>query len=287
MEIIKIKISLDDYISKEVNNWGELEVKSFKLNIFMKQKYDDMGVFSDLNFIPKSKSVPNYQILRNKLGQLGINFNFLNGGTFNIPSNQSKINERNPNKIHEDYFIDGGQISGLTEDRLDVVKSYDRDLTYKPLFDVDKGLYLNYKGQQIEGVTRVNENINNQSPLTYSEDADANDINIGTINQNNGIYFKTYENIIRRVFNQDLTFNDINKTEFYFNSEGFNETNTLLEANFKEEYLFGIINTPEVENDVFIDRGRTTVLQNHLQFSEITNMGELINYGNGYYNIIK
>jgi len=97
---------------------------------------------------------------------------------------------------------------------------------------------------------------------------------------------KTYKNITRRVVSEE-TFSDISLTEFFYNSEGFNETNVSLDASFKEEYLFGIVNTPEVESDVFIDRGRTTVLQNHLQLSEITNMGELINYSNGYYNIIK
>jgi len=172
MEIIKRKISLDDYISKDINNWGELTVKNFKLNIFIKDKFDDMGIFSDLSFIPLSNTKPNYQILINKLNDLGLTFNFMLGGTFTPLGRSLYINERNPNYTIDDYFVKGGNVSGFTEDRLDLVKSYDNNLVYKPLFDIDKGLYLNYDNRLINGVTRVNENINDLSPITYSIDAD-------------------------------------------------------------------------------------------------------------------
>ena len=71
----------------------------------------------------------------------------------------------------------------------------------------------------------------------------------------------------------------------YYNSEGFNQTNVELNATTKEEYLFGITSTPTVFSDLFIDRGRTTVLQSHMQLGEIKNMEDLINYGNGFYNL--
>jgi len=54
-----------------------------------------------------------------------------------------------------------------------------------------------------------------------------------------------------------------------------------------KEYLFGITFTPTVDNDILIDRGINTVFQNHLQLSEIKNMSDLVNYGNGFYNITK
>jgi hypothetical protein len=68
-------------------------------------------------------------------------------------------------------------------------------------------------------------------------------------------------------------------------SEGWNETNTSLSALTKEEYLFGIISVPEIQNDVFIDRGKTTVFEKHLKLSGIKNINELVRYGNGYFNI--
>ena len=78
---------------------------------------------------------------------------------------------------------------------------------------------------------------------------------------------------------------DLPTTTFRFISEGWNQTNTSLSAITKEEFLLGIISRPEVENDVFIDRGVVPVLDYHLRLSEIKNLGQLQQYGNGYYNI--
>jgi F0F1-type ATP synthase membrane subunit a len=51
--------------------------------------------------------------------------------------------------------------------------------------------------------------------------------------------------------------------------------------------LFGIISRPEVESDVFIDRGTISVMDYHLKLSEIKNLGQLTRYGNGFYKINK
>lgn len=286
MEIIKRKISLDNFISRDPKNWGEMTADSFKINLFITQDSDDMGIMTDLDFVPKSNTAPNYKILRDKLVAMGAFFEFMNGGTFETNVNDVSLNTRHPDKEHSDYFAKGGIISGLTEDRLDVVKSYDRNFTYKPLFDVEKGVYLDYEGNTIDGVTRVNEN-NDLNPITYSEDVDINDPNIGTIKQGTGIFFRTYEDRVRQVNTPNFGLTFIPTTQMYYQSQGFNETNTLLEAETKEEYLFGITMPPEVQNDVFIDRGRVTILQSHLQLGEITNLGDLVNYGNGFYKIIK
>jgi hypothetical protein len=76
-------------------------------------------------------------------------------------------------------------------------------------------------------------------------------------------------------------------TSFSYVGEGINETNVSISALTKEEYLFGIISPPEVQSDVFIDRGITTVMDKHLKMSEIKNLGELIRYGNGYYKLTR
>ena len=76
-------------------------------------------------------------------------------------------------------------------------------------------------------------------------------------------------------------------TNFNYKGQGWNETDVSLSALTKEEYLFGIISPPEVQSDVFIDRGETTVMDKHLRMSEIKNLGQLERYGNGYYNLTK
>ena len=76
-------------------------------------------------------------------------------------------------------------------------------------------------------------------------------------------------------------------SDFDFVGQGWNETNTSLSALTKQEYLFGIISPPEVQSDVYIDRGITTVMDRHLKMSEITNLAQLTRYGNGYYKMNK
>lgn len=49
----------------------------------------------------------------------------------------------------------------------------------------------------------------------------------------------------------------------------------------------GIINKPEIKNDVFIDRGVITPMEPHLRLSEVETLEHLINYGNGYFNVVK
>jgi hypothetical protein len=72
----------------------------------------------------------------------------------------------------------------------------------------------------------------------------------------------------------------------YYHGQGTNKTNSSLSALTIEEYLLHITETPKVQNELFIDRGATTVIQSHLQLGEVSSLGDLINYGNGYYNIL-
>jgi hypothetical protein len=71
----------------------------------------------------------------------------------------------------------------------------------------------------------------------------------------------------------------------YYHGQGVNETNSTLSALTIEEYLLHITQKPKVDSDLFIDRGEASVLQSHLQMSEITTLEQLVNYNNGYYNI--
>jgi hypothetical protein len=95
-----------------------------------------------------------------------------------------------------------------------------------------------------------------------------------------------YSGVTRQILVED-EITVVPLTTYRYIGEGFNETNISLSALTKEEYLFGIISPPEVQNDVFIDRGITTVMDRHLKLSEIRNIKELENYGNGYYKLNK
>lgn len=263
METIRRKILLEDFIIRDQVNWGQLSVSAFSINLFFTQDGDDMGIATDLEYIDYSgTTLPNPN-----------------------PSEYSP-NTRFPGQPHSYYFTNTAYATGLTENRLENVKSYNANLPYIPLFDINRGTYNDYQGISVNGVTRVISD-NNQMPIVYTEDANVNDPNLGNPNQDWGILFKTYSGTPRSVTIINGQQALIPLTEIYYKAQGLNGSNTLLSASTKQEYLYGITSTPEVQSDVFIDRGRHTITQRHLQLGEIRTMGELTNYGNGYYKIQK
>lgn len=156
-------------------------------------------------------------------------------------------------------------VSGTTSSRLDELKSYDLLSPYIVNFDIDSINYINYNGVLINGVSRITKL---DDEIIYVFDAN-NDSLIGSVNQNTGLRFvdKDFE------------------TNFYFTSEDHNLTNSIIEANFKEEYLVGIVDKLETKNDIFIDRGNINVNERILKMSDINNLSQLENYGNGFFNL--
>lgn len=244
MEIIKRKILLENSIDRSYNSptYGAVTATSFYINVFLTQNIDDMGMFTDTEFIPTTQK--NSQVIEN----------------YDI---------RLTGKTVSDYYNYGNQvISTITESRAEDVRNYKSTLPYRQGFDVNSETYTNYRGEIVNGVDRVTY----LNPLTYVFGADKTDTGIGKNNQKNGLLFVDFTG------NTELS-------NISYVGEGWNMTNISHSALTKEEYLFGIISQPEVENDVFIDRGITKVLERHLKLSEIRNLGELSRYGNGYYNL--
>ena len=55
----------------------------------------------------------------------------------------------------------------------------------------------------------------------------------------------------------------------------------------KNEVLLNVIDEAEVQTDVFIDRGKISAYERVQRLNEIKNIGELMNYGYKFYNIVK
>jgi hypothetical protein len=280
MEVIKRKILLENSIDRTSNNpikWGTLTATTFYINILITQNIDDMGMFTDMEYIVKDKTItqPDYTILEDKLIDLGLKFPFMTGATnpsfttVNTPQNLWNV-LRYPSNTENNYynFVDI-VITATTDSRLEDVRSYSAINPFRTNFDVNAETYENYEGLIVNGVDRIQ---SMGEPKIYVLDT-PNDFNLGTNNQISGLQFKEYSGKT--------------KTTLRYIGEGFNKTNISLSAITKEEYLFGIISPPEVENDVFIDRGITTVMDMHLRLSEIKNLKGLESYGNGYYKLNK
>jgi len=291
MEVVKRKILLEDSTDRSYNSptWGAITADTFYINVFITQNIDDMGLFTDIDYSATSNSTyvaPDYQILSDKLSLSGYTFPFMSGGTplamtgltttDNISLRMTGISESSY------YNYINLPITGYTDTKIEEVRSYDTSNPFRIGFDTDKMVYINYQGLTISGISRV---ISMGEPKTYVIDT-LDDTFMGTTNQIYGIQYHDYTGSTRLI-NTDGLFRRIPSTSFRYIGEGFNETNISLSALTKEKYLFGIISPPEVQSDVFIDRGITSVMEIHLKLSEIKDLGQLIRYGNGFYNLTR
>jgi len=289
MEILKRKILIESSIDRKENSptWGTITATTFYLNIFISQTIDNMGIFTDMSYIPKTGTTsipPDYSILINKLSASGYRFPFMSGIEPIIISSSTenktlRVVDKNETNYYKYLKL---KISGYTDSKLEDVRSYDASIPFRMGFDIERNNYINYRNQSISGVSRV---VSIGEPKNYVFDT-INDPNLGTINQTIGLRFLDYTGKTRTVNISGID-QKIPITQIDYIGEGWNNTNILLSASTKEEYLFGVIFKPEIENQVFIDRGITSVMDKHLRLSEINDLRGLVNYGNGFYKINK
>jgi hypothetical protein len=291
MELIKRKILLEDSIDRSYNseNWGKLTADTFFINVLLTQNIDDMGLFTDIEYFSAStngSNQPNYSILIQKLIQSGITFPFMSEETPYLDNTLTIFEEktiRKPFSVESEFYnYLNLRISGYTDSKIDDVKSYDNSEKLKTNFNMGVQTYENYQNETINGVDRV---VLLSEPIVYVFDTPV-DSNMGTENQVYGLQYLDYTAKTRTVIIDDVKYR-IPETIVNYIGEGNNETNISLSALTKEEYLFGIISTPQIQNDVFIERGVTSVIEPHMKLSEIKNLKELTLYGNGYYNITR
>jgi hypothetical protein len=289
MEVIKRKILLEDSIdrSNDSTKWGTITASTFYLNILLTQNVDDMGLFIDSEFTEQDKvnGLVDYSVLVSKLNTLGYTFPFMTGAlpqTLTNVGGTDKVTLRLPDSTESDYYVFGNlPITGNTDSKIEDVKSYKASDQFRINFNTATETYVNYNNLTIMGVDRIK---SMGEPKIYVFDTE-NDVNLGTNNQTTGIQYRDYSGTTKLRTNGVVDI--IPLSTFRFIGEGWNETNVSLSALTKEEYLFGIISPPEVQSDVFIDRGATSVLDMHLRLSEIGNISELTRYGNGFYKLNK
>jgi len=289
MEIIKRKILLEDSIDrgKGSNKWGTITASTFYLNVLLTQNIDDMGLFVNSEFISQDEenTSVDYSVLISKLNTLGYSFPFMLGAVPQTLTNlygTDKVTVRLPNSSESDYYVFGNlPITGKTDSKIEDVKSYKSNDQFRINFNTATETYENYNDLTVMGVDRIK---SMGEPKIYVFDTE-NDANLGTMNQTTGIQYMDYSGDTEININGVLGLIPLNT--FRFIGEGWNKTNISLSALTKEEYLFGVISQPEVQSDVFIDRGSTSVLDMHLKLSEIGNISALTRYGNGYYKLNK
>lgn len=240
----------------------------------------------------------NYTTLINQLVSSGITFPFMVGITPTmLPASLTNIaaypTTRFSGATAQQWYNSAGYVTGYTNDKLGMVRSYNNQSPYIPNLVINAETYDNYINANIlSGVTMVTYS---GDPLTYVVDTEAsgntaqelidNQAVLGTIGQTTGLLYNTYSAQTYELVNFDGTATQFPKTTMRYVGEGWNETNVDLQAMTKTEYLMGIVFPPEVQSDVFIDRGTTTVIEDHLRLGEIKGLDALLAYGNGYYKV--
>jgi len=71
------------------------------------------------------------------------------------------------------------------------------------------------------------------------------------------------------------------------NTNNFQKEEVFNQMLTRNEHFIGFIDDPIVYSDIFVERGKLSIMENNLRLGEIENTGELEIYGDGFFNIQK
>ena len=173
-----------------------------------------------------------------------------------------------------DYYTVGNTtITGKCDDsRLMYVSSGRYNpINQQPYYVPGLNTTLLDNGQEFTGVISVN-----NDKIEYVIGADINNV------QNTGIHYTTFRNIIVYGFDINGAPHNYPKTIFTSKNAGRNAFNTSLSPIIKQEEFLGVVFTPEVESDVFINRGIADIFERHALLSEIKTTNDIDTNRDGY-----
>lgn len=180
-------------------------------------------------------------------------------------------------------------ISGTTSHKLDVVSTYSK--TYPYQIGVNGVTNITIDGVQTTDGYNGNLTVNILSASTIGE------IKIYyTIDNIDYTTIYAPANGFRPIpGNSNFNPQYIHPTTFITNLHGEDFNNYFPYPNLsgqttfdiKEEAKMGMVFPPKVSDELFIDRMSVAVFERHSRLTEIKTLEDLLNYRNGYYNIIE
>ena len=252
-----LDIKTDDKGNPLKDNSNKLIVNTIDVDIELTQSFDDMGIFTDMDFIP---SVSNTTI--------PTDFNpFTNGRLSGLTD--------------IDYELDGITVTGSTDDRkLLSVQSYIFDVNskpkYKPLLNMAEDIHTTFDGVVTDNNLETMYIIGGQANHTTN---DGND----TYVNGTGILFRTKKTEYTDKTRNNGKVDRWKKTTFSHTDGGRKtDTNMSLSAIFKQEEFSGVVFPPEVEDNVFIIRGGDDIFERHAIMAEIKTSNDIDEYRDGY-----
>jgi hypothetical protein len=76
-------------------------------------------------------------------------------------------------------------------------------------------------------------------------------------------------------------------TIFFQQSSGFTNNNLTNKPITKEEVLLKVIDQPQIQTNVFVERGKNSAYEKIQRLGEVDNLGDMINYGYGFFSVVK
>jgi hypothetical protein len=55
---------------------------------------------------------------------------------------------------------------------------------------------------------------------------------------------------------------------------------------FKDEYFLKIVDQAQIQTSVFVERGKNSVYESVQRMGEVDNLGDMVNYGYGFFKVI-
>ena len=74
---------------------------------------------------------------------------------------------------------------------------------------------------------------------------------------------------------------------FFQESSGFTDSNLTAVPITKLEALLKVMDQPQIQTDVFMERGKNSAYERVQRLGEVDNLGDMLNYGYGFFNVQK
>jgi len=74
-------------------------------------------------------------------------------------------------------------------------------------------------------------------------------------------------------------------TIFFQQSSGLTENNLQASPITKDEVLLKVVDQAQVQTTVFVERGKNSAYERVMRMGEVDNLGDMINYGYGFFNV--
>jgi len=87
---------------------------------------------------------------------------------------------------------------------------------------------------------------------------------------------------------QDVNYYDYQDgtTIFFEESSGLTTSNLTAVPITKEEVLIKVVDQPNIQTNVFVERGKNSAYERVQRLGEVDNLGDMINYGYGFFNVV-